>query len=524
MYWLILSIAVFGLLYYLSTRRYNYWTAKNVPHPKPIPLFGNYREAILLQKNLGEMVQDICNKFPDEPYIGAYIGTKPVFIPKDPEFIKLVVTKDFPYFNGRELSDYVHKDLASLNLFSNYGDNWKILRQNMTPLFSSAKMKNMFQLIQKCTFSFEKLLDKELSMSQKHEIDVKDLMERFTIECIGACVFGVQTQTIRESSKNNPFRKAKNDFKLDSRKLALKRIFRAIWPDFFYALGLKLITTELDTFTDVVKTVFQNRNYKSSSKHDFVDLILGWRENSFIVGDSMKNMKSGTNDKVQLKVDDDLLIAQCLVFFAAGFETSATTSMFTLYELAKNEKALEKVLEEVDAYLAKHNNNINYECVHELPYLDACIDETLRLYPVLGMITRELMEDYKLPNGTKLEKGLIVHLPVQYIQNNPKIWPQPEVYRPERFYEEEKHKVQTCSYMPFGEGPRVCIGKRFAKMQMLTGLITIFKKYRITLGNEAPTKIEFNTATFTTSPKQNIFLKFVERDGWEQRTYARIEN
>lgn len=458
MYWFIFLSAIFGLLYYFSTRRYGYWKQRNVPHIKPTPLVGNYREAILLQKSIGEQLQDICRKFPDEPYVGAYFGTKPVFIPKDPEFIKLIVTKDFYYFNGRELSDYVHRDPASLNLFFNYGDNWKILRQNMTPLFSSSKMKNMFQLIEKCSFSFEELLDKELSMSQKNELDVKDLMERFTIECIGACVFGVQTKTIEENNKNNPFRKAKSDFKLESKKNALKRIIRAIWPSFFYKLGFELFTTELETFQKVVKAVFQDRNYKPSSKHDFVDLILGWKENNYIVGDSIKNMKNGTKNKVQLKVDDDLLFAQCFVFFAAGFETSATTAMFTLYELAKNEKALEKVVEEVDAFLAKHDNNINYECVNELPYLDACIDETLRLYPVLGMITRELMEDYTLPDETKLEKGLIVHLPVLYIQTDPKLWPQPEMFRPERFYQDERHKVQPCSYMPFGEGPRICIG------------------------------------------------------------------
>lgn len=458
MFWLILSTVIFGLLYYLSTRRYSYWKNKNVPHPKPIPFFGNYPEAILIQKTSGEILQNICNKYPDEPYIGAYFGTKPVFVPKDPEFIKLVMIKDFYYFNGREVSDYIHKESGGSNLFSNYGDDWKVLRQNMTPLFSLAKMRNMFPLIQTCTLPFEELLDIEWSLSQKHEIDVKDLMERFTIECIGACLFGVKTNTIEGNNKSNPFLRTRSDLNIESKINALKRVIKSIWPKFFFASKFMYFTEELVTFKKIIQAVFQDRNDKSSSKYDFIDLILGWKENSHIIGDSINNKNNSSNSKVKLKVDDDLLFAQCLIFFVAGFETSAMTATFTLYELAKNEKALENVVKEVDTYMAKHNNIINYECVNELPYLDACIDETLRLYPVLGVITRELMEDYELTNETKLEKGLIVHIPVLYIQNDPKLWPQPEVFHPERFFQEEKHNIQPCTYMPFGEGPRICIG------------------------------------------------------------------
>lgn len=476
MFWLILLTSIFGFLYYFSTRRYNYWKQKNVPHPKPTPLFGNYRQGMLLQKSLGEELQDICNKFPNHPYIGIYFGTKPVFVPKDPEFIKLVVSRDFCYFNGREVSDYVHKDSSAVNLFSNYGDDWKVLRQNMTPLFSSSKMKNMFHLIQTCSLTFEEILDKDLSTTQNHQLDVKDLMDRFTIECIGACMFGVKTKTIEANNKNNPFRTVKHDLNLDTKKIALKRIIRAIWPEMFYGFGFRAFSDELDNFKGIMKAVFQDRNYQSSSKHDFVDLILRWRENSYIIGDSLKSKNNGTDDKVKLKVDDELLYAQCIVFFSAGFETSASTSMFTLYELAKNETALEKVLKEVDAYIAKHNNLIDYECVNELPYLDACIDEALRLYPVFGVITRELMEDYILPDKTKLEKGLIVHLPVLYIQKDPKLWPEPEEFRPERFYLEEKRTIVPCSYLPFGEGPRICIGKYYFCFNTFTIIIFVFKK------------------------------------------------
>nr|ULR85526.1 cytochrome P450 [Spodoptera frugiperda] len=212
---------------------------------------------------------------------------------------------------------------------------------------------------------------------------------------------------------------------------------------------------------------------------------------------------------------------QCFVFFAAGFETSSTTLGYTLYELAKHEEMQQKVLNEVDAYLARHNNKLNYDCVTELPYLDAVIDETLRFYPVLGMIPRELMEDYTMPDGAKLDKGLRVHLPVFYLHHNPEYYPEPEVFRPERFLGEKKKNIIPYTYMPFAEGPRLCIGMRFAKMQMLAGLITMLKKYRLELADGMPTKLKFKAQSFITHPVGGIKIKFIEREGWESRVFAK---
>ncbi|MBQ5153916.1 cytochrome P450, partial [Macrococcus caseolyticus] len=183
--------------------------------------------------------------------------------------------------------------------------------------------------------------------------------------------------------------------------------------------------------------------------------------------------------KVELEVDDDLLIAQCGLFFTAGYETSATTLSFTLFELAKNPEAQKRAIAEVDDYLRRHNNELKYECLSEMPFVEACFDETLRLYPVIGLLTREVMEDYTFPSGLKVEKGLRIFLPLYHLHHNPEFFPDPEEYRPERFLPENKDNIKPYTYMPFGDGPRICIGMRFAKMQMAAGIITLLKKYRL---------------------------------------------
>ncbi|XP_075984133.1 cytochrome P450 6B2-like [Anticarsia gemmatalis] len=502
-------------VYLVSRRRLQYWQRKNVPHDKPVPVLGNFSQYILMKKYMGQLLQDLCQKFPNAPYFGVYYGTEPTLVVKDPEFVKTVMTKDFYFFSGRETSKYIYRELLVQNLFNSYGDEWKVLRQNLTPLFSSAKMKNMFHLIEKCSFVFENMLDQEAKIST--DIEARNFMARYTMDCIGSCAFGVDTNTMDQAT-NNPFTAIGNSiFEIETFR-AFKNISRAIWPAIFYGLGFQAFPKKVETFFyQLLTNIFEGRQYKPTSRNDFVDLVLKLKSNKSVTGDSITNMKSEFGKKVNLEINDDLLVAQCFLFFAAGYETSATTLSFTMYELAKHPEIQERVLQEVDEYLRRNDNVLKYECITEMPYLDACIDEALRLYPVLGVLTREVVEDYTLPDGVRLEKGLRVHLPVYYMQRNPEFFPEPEEYKPERFYGEEKRNIKPYTYMPFGDGPRVCIGMRFAKMQMIAGLITLLKKYRLELADGMPNKLEFEPRALVTQSTGGIHLKFVEREGWEQR-------
>lgn len=147
------------------------------------------------------------------------------------------------------------------------------------------------------------------------------------------------------------------------------------------------------------------------------------------------------------------------MFFGAEFETTATTLTFLFYELAKNQEVQSRLIDEVDSYYKKHEGKIEYDCLNEMPFVQACVNETLRLYPVLGIITREVAEDYTLPTGLHLEKGTRVHIPVYHIQRNPKHFPKPDEFRPERFYGDEENNIRPYTFMPFGEGSRICIGE-----------------------------------------------------------------
>ncbi|CAB3254695.1 unnamed protein product [Arctia plantaginis] len=188
--------------------------------------------------------------------------------------------------------------------------------------------------------------------------------------------------------------------------------------------------------------------------------------------------------------------------------------------MAKTEHTQTKVFEEVDKYLDEHDNLLNYDCISKLPYLDACIDETLRLYPSLPNLTREVMEDYTFPTGLTVEKGVRIHLAVGHIQRNATYFPEPEKYRPERFLPEEKRKMTPYTYLSFGEGFRICIGQRFAKMQMMAGLVTVFKSYKVQLAEGQPSTLVFDPRVVINRPRNDVYLKLISREN--DRSYKKL--
>ncbi|CAH2051742.1 unnamed protein product, partial [Iphiclides podalirius] len=494
----------------MTTSKYDYWKRRKVPYIKPLPLFGNYYDYIMMREHAPVVTHRICEQFPGAELVGAFYGTQPSLILRDPGLIKTVLTKDFYYFNSREVADYTKREPLTQNMFFTHGDRWRVIRQNLTPLFTSAKMRNMFHLIEKCTRQLEEMLEYETAESPVAE--ARSLMARYTMDCISSCAFGVETNTMKKTDAVNPFCLIGEQIFENSTNRGVKLFARAMWPSLFYALRNKVFPDEIvHFFKGLLLNVFESRQQKPSNRNDFVDLILNLKRNRYMVGDSIRNLKTGGEERVRLELDDDLMTGQCVLFFAAGYETSATTLSFTLYQMAMNPAVQARVVAEIDGYLQKHDGKVAYECVKELPYVEACVRETLRMYPVLGVITRELVEDYTLPSGVHLDKGLRVHIPIYHLHNSAENFPEPQEYRPERFLGNEKDNIKPFTYLPFGEGPRICIGIRFAWMQIMAGLVTLFSKYRVEAAKETPVDIKFDPTAFVTNPIGKLSLNVIYR-------------
>lgn len=159
------------------------------------------------------------------------------------------------------------------------------------------------------------------------------------------------------------------------------------------------------------------------------------------------------------------IVGQCFLFFFAGFETSAALTCLTSHELMENPTVQEKLLQEIrEVEDQLEGKPLTYEALMGMRYMDMVVQECLRKWPGAIAIDRVCNKDitYDLGDGKQLvlKKGDIISIPVVGIHRDPKYFENPLKFDPERFSDENKDKIEPCAYLPFGVGPRNCIGKQ----------------------------------------------------------------
>uniref|UniRef100_A0A1B0CII4 Cytochrome n=1 Tax=Lutzomyia longipalpis TaxID=7200 RepID=A0A1B0CII4_LUTLO len=180
-------------LHFYIQHIYSYWDRKKIKSIKPVFPFGNLKDGFLLKKPFAELFMDLY-KQTDEPLLGLYATTKPALMVRDPELLRLILIRDFQYFHDRGV--YVNEDSDPLSghLFSLNGGKWKNLRAKLTPTFTSGRLKAMFQTFLDCGNS----LEAHLMKNTNKEVDMRDLMARYTTNIIASVAFGLDSDAIAE--------------------------------------------------------------------------------------------------------------------------------------------------------------------------------------------------------------------------------------------------------------------------------------------------------------------------------------
>ncbi|CAG2121694.1 unnamed protein product, partial [Medioppia subpectinata] len=163
--------------------------------------------------------------------------------------------------------------------------------------------------------------------------------------------------------------------------------------------------------------------------------------------------------KVVGTLTPDEMVAQGLLFFIAGYDTTSAAITHAIYYLSEHKDCQQILYEEL-----RTCNEFTYEKLSQLKYLNAVLSETLRLAPSLTRVQRECLQDYKLGNtGITIPKGATIEILPYALHRQADLWPNPNDFIPDRFLNPVHHPY---AYIPFGGGPRLCIGQRFAQQEM----------------------------------------------------------
>ncbi len=197
------------------------------------------------------------------------------------------------------------------------------------------------------------------------------------------------------------------------------------------------------------------------------------------VNDLLDRMLTGVDRQSGEKLDETNIIAQCLTFLIAGHETTSGLLSFTLYELIKHPKVLERGYEEVDRVLGGDVNALpTYAQTHQLPYVSQILEETLRLWPTAPAFARRPYKDTVLGGKYEVQAGSAVVVLTGMLHRDPKIWgDDPEAFDPDRFSPENRAKIPPNAYKPFGTGQRACIGRQFALQEATLVLAMLLQRF-----------------------------------------------
>uniref|UniRef100_A0A3Q3JXU8 unspecific monooxygenase n=2 Tax=Monopterus albus TaxID=43700 RepID=A0A3Q3JXU8_MONAL len=144
-----------------------------------------------------------------------------------------------------------------------------------------------------------------------------------------------------------------------------------------------------------------------------------------------------------------------------------------------------------------------------MEYLDSVVNESLRLYPIIFRVERVAKATVEI-DGLVIPKGMVITVPTWTLHRDPNLWPEPEEFRPERFSKENKETIDPYTYMPFGAGPRNCIGMRFALVLIKLAIVEILQRYSFSVCKETEVPLEMDVQALLT-PKRPIKLKLVPR-------------
>ncbi|XP_036615950.1 thromboxane-A synthase [Trichosurus vulpecula] len=511
-----LVLILLALLKWYSTSAFSSLEKVGIRHPKPLPFIGN---MTFFRQGFWESHMELIKTY--GPLCGYYLGRRMYIVVYEPQMIKEILVKNFSNFTNRMMSGMETKPVADSILFLR-NKRWEEVRSVLTPAFSSKRLDEVIPLIsQACDLLLTHL--KPYAVSGE-AFDIQRCYGCYTLDVVASVAFGFQVDS--QKTPDDPFVKhCRRFFQFSIPKFVV--ILILAFPSIMIPLARVLPNKNRDElcafFNKVIRNVIALRDKQAEEqrRRDFLQIFLDARGSSSSVGieffdtvrqraqDREPPAHQSTSNVPQKDLTTDEIVGQAFIFLIAGYETITNTLSFVTYLLATNSECQEKLLREVDKF--SERNTVPKFCTleEELPYLDMVISETLRMYPPAFRFTRETAKDCEV-RGLHIPAGAIVETAVGYLHHNPEYWPNPETFIPERFSREARQQHLPFTYLPFGAGPRSCIGAKLAILEIKLTLLRILQKFKFETCPETqvPLQLESRSAL---GPRNGVSIKIVSR-------------
>ncbi|XP_043066615.1 cytochrome P450 4p1-like [Drosophila bipectinata] len=405
-----------------------------------------------------------------------------------------LITKSIVY-------NFLHPFLRT-GLLTSTGKKWHARRKMLTPTFHF-NILGQFQEIFK-TESQKFLL--QFKGLDEITISLNEVIPRFTLNSICETAMGVKLDEMAE--KGDRYRE--NFVSIE--ECFIRRMSNPLyWGDtLFNWFAAKDYAAALDVVHSFSSEIIAKRRVlledelqsRKETQTADDDLFAGKKKRFAMLDTLIHAEKDGLIDHIGICEEVDTLMFE-------GYDTTSIGLIFGLLNMSLYADKQELCYQEIQEHIKDDLSNLDISHLNKLKYLEYFVKETMRLYPSVPGMGREVVEETELDNGLVLPKGTQIVIHNFDVHRNPKLWDSPEEFRPERFTPENSQNRHTYAYIPFSAGQRNCIGQKYAVQEMKTLLVVLLKEFKV-LPVTDPKSIIFTTG-ITLRTQNKIQVKLVRR-------------
>jgi cytochrome P450 len=445
---------------------------KTVPRPRSLnPL----KSALAFRSNPLQFSSELQKHYGNIVQFRLVIW--PVVFISHPDYIKHVLQDNHLNYDKDVLMFRITRPLGGNGLITAVGGNdWLRQRRLVQPAFHHRRIAALGTLMTDATNMM--LQQWDTYARERQVFDVVDEMTNLTLQIVSKSLFNVDV-----SPKTNSFRQAflqTNAFLIDYLSMPFP-------PLFIHTPRNRRFWSAIKAMDTVTYEIVRNRRQQQEDVDDLLSMLLN------AVDENGRGM------------DDKQLRDEIMTLLLAGHETSGSALAWTWYLLAQHPETQEHLHTELDRILAGRIPTV--ENLPQLHYTRMVLEEAMRLYPPVWQVMRRAIQDDEI-DGYYISANSSIIWNIYFAHRHPDFWEKPEQFYPDHFSAEHSAKRPRHAYMPFGTGPRACLGNTFAMTEMQLVLATIAQQYRVSL---APGHHVEPVPLLTLRPKDGVFVSVEHR-------------
>ncbi|KAI9357101.1 cytochrome P450 [Pilaira anomala] len=448
---------------------------EGIPHPSGVPILGNLLNISRNKERYFEYVLELYEQLDTLTLRSSSLTIKSTISTIDPQNLEYILKTNFTNYNKSDNFKSSFHDFLGDGIFNTDGENWRLQRRTASQIFHVKNFQTEFSsvFVDHIQVMSSHIFDE--AASQSKIIDFHETMLRFTMDTFVEIAFGVRIDSLLKQVDFAESFDAIQFYIFSSMLFPLHAVTNKVKETLNFWNDKKTISQHMDSVNSFVYDIIKKRRLEPEDAED-----------QYFKADLLLRFMRAKNDKGELYTDEELRNTM-LNFIVAGRDTSAQTLSWLFYNVMLFPRVEKKLLEEINEFIPDgiEQDTVNlYEAIQKMTYSHAVLNEVLRLYPAVPGNRKQALQDDVLPDGTHVRKGDEITFQPFCQGRSEKVWgPDAKEFKPERWITEggELMKVDNGKFIAFHAGPRVCLGRNMATLEILIAMSLLMKKYKFKL-------------------------------------------